>query len=112
LADRLRGASDIFEYILILEETMAAMKTERRRPKQKRQKDVKQPESTSWITQRRVTPPDVRIRTQYSPTPIPDRNFDWSAVDDNTYEAGHPIGWGETEAEAIADLWSQLEAES
>jgi len=108
LAERLRVFDDILEYLLYLEEILANIKTERRKiRKVKMNKD--RIESISWVMQRRLSPPSIKIRTQYSPTPIPDRNFDWSAVDDNTYEAGHPIGWGETEAEAIIDLWTQLE---
>jgi hypothetical protein len=40
--------------------------------------------------------------------PIPDRRYDWSAVTDD-YEPGHPVGHGETEEAAIADLVEQLE---
>ena len=40
--------------------------------------------------------------------PIPMPNFDWCAYLDGREEAG-PIGWGETEAEALADLDRQLE---
>lgn len=48
-----------------------------------------------------------KIVTQFVCLPIPDRRFDWSAVTDN-YEGGDPIGYGSTEAEAIADLNEQL----
>ncbi len=54
--------------------------------------------------------------------PIPTNAFDWSAIDDDTYDASYegedengshwrcsPSGHGATEAEAIADLLSQLE---
>lgn len=50
------------------------------------------------------------IRTRYDPPPIPARvgaKFNWSAVTDN-YEGGDAIGWGRTEAEAVADLREQL----
>lgn len=50
----------------------------------------------------------MRIRTEYDPKPIPMRQFDWTAVDDN-YEPGCPIGYGRTEAEAVADLKEQYE---
>jgi hypothetical protein len=50
----------------------------------------------------------MNIRTWYEHPPIPDRRFDWGAVDDDTYEPGMPIGWGETESEAVADLLEQL----
>ncbi len=56
-----------------------------------------------------------KIVTHYWAKPIPDRQFDWSAVTDN-YEGGDgyeerggPIGYGRTEAEAINDLMLQLE---
>lgn len=56
------------------------------------------------------------IITEFVYPPIPLRNFDWSAVtddydgadiDENT-SSRDPIGWGATEAEAIADLKQQL----
>jgi hypothetical protein len=52
----------------------------------------------------------MEIRTHYEFPPIPDRRFDWSAIDRDTYDGeGCPIGWGRTEAEAIADLLEQIE---
>lgn len=33
----------------------------------------------------------------------------YDAIDDDTYDYDAPIGYGETEAEAIADLKEQLE---
>lgn len=56
----------------------------------------------------------MNIRTEHVYPPIPDRRWDWSAVDDDTYDwvedsAPQPIGWGRTEAEAITDLLEQLE---
>lgn len=55
----------------------------------------------------------MNIRTTYDPKPIPVRQFDWTAVDDDTYDgapdAHCPIGSGTTEAEAIADLLLQIE---
>lgn len=52
----------------------------------------------------------MRIVTYYDPKPIPLRNCDWIAVDDETYggEPSDPIGYGATEEEAIADLLEQL----
>jgi hypothetical protein len=44
------------------------------------------------------------IVTKYDPPPIPLRRFDWYAYDDDSYEPGMPVGFGRTEAEAIADL--------
>ena len=47
----------------------------------------------------------MKIRTEFVHPPIPLRDSDWSAVDDDTYDGpGSPIGWGPTEAAAIADL--------
>jgi hypothetical protein len=52
----------------------------------------------------------MKIRTHYDPPPIPLRNFDWSAVDDQTYDGpGCPVGYGATEQEAIDDLMLQIE---
>jgi hypothetical protein len=57
----------------------------------------------------------MRISTEYWAKPIPDRSCDWSAVDDDTYDGAPdthppcPIGWGATEAEAIADLLEKIE---
>lgn len=56
------------------------------------------------------TPVDIDIRTNYWAKPIPDRRFDWSAIDYATYDGlDGPIGFGATEAEAIADLKEKLE---
>lgn len=50
-----------------------------------------------------------RIRTELVYPPISDHSFDWSAVDDSTYNGpGCPIGWGHTEWEAIEDLLQLL----
>jgi hypothetical protein len=52
----------------------------------------------------------MHIKTSFVYPPIPIRNFDWSAVDASTYDGeGSPIGYGETEQEAIADLLQQIE---
>lgn len=45
----------------------------------------------------------MRIVTDFIFPPIPTRAHDWSAVTED-YEPGDPIGYGETEAEAIEDL--------
>jgi hypothetical protein len=51
-----------------------------------------------------------KIRTEFVHPPIPLRQFDWLAVDDNTYDGpGSPIGWGSTEQAAIVILLEQLE---
>lgn len=44
-----------------------------------------------------------KIVTKYDPPSIPVRAFDWTAVTGN-YEPGDPIGYGYTEAQAVADL--------
>jgi len=51
----------------------------------------------------------MKIRTDFVYPPIPLRQFDWCAVDDDTYEPGCPIGWGATESDAVADLLEQIE---
>jgi hypothetical protein len=52
----------------------------------------------------------MNIRTSFICPPIPDRNQDWSAIDDDTYDGpGSPIGYGPTEAMAIAELLEQIE---
>lgn len=53
-----------------------------------------------------------RIVTRYEPAPIPIRNMDWTAIDDDTYDGvGSPIGYGATKQEAIDDLLEQLNDE-
>jgi hypothetical protein len=56
----------------------------------------------------------MKIRTDYWPKPIPPRQFDWTAIDDDTYD-GAPdsctrsqVGYGATEQEAIDDLLQQI----
>lgn len=53
----------------------------------------------------------MKIKTENVYPPIPSRNHDWCAYDDNTYGGGpgQPVGWGTTEAEAVADLLEKLE---
>jgi hypothetical protein len=53
---------------------------------------------------------DMRIITGYDPQPIHTTQYDWFAYDDETYggEETDPVGFGETEDEAIADLCRQL----
>lgn len=51
----------------------------------------------------------IKVRTEHVYPPIPVRDWDWSAVDDNTYDGpGNPIGWGRTKQAAIDDLIDQL----
>ncbi len=52
----------------------------------------------------------MRIKTSFWAKPIPLRQFDWEAIDDDTYDGeGCPIGYGRTEQEAIQDLRDQIE---
>jgi hypothetical protein len=55
----------------------------------------------------------IKVRTHFVYPPIPIRNFDWSAVDDNTYDGAPdshcPVGYGCTEDAAIESLLDQLE---
>lgn len=47
----------------------------------------------------------MRIKTEYWAKPARSTSiFDWTAIDDETYEPGQPIGYGSTEQEAIEDL--------
>jgi hypothetical protein len=56
----------------------------------------------------------VKIKTDYWMKPIPTRNFDWSAIDDNTYDGApdssnrNQVGHGATEQEAIANLMEEI----
>jgi hypothetical protein len=59
----------------------------------------------------------IKIHTSFDYPPIPVRDMDWSAVDDNYdadcdsdgYFSSCPVGRGATEQEAIADLLEQIE---
>jgi len=46
----------------------------------------------------------MTLSTSYWAKPIPDRRYDWSAWDDDTYEGVGRMGWGRTEQEAVEDL--------
>jgi hypothetical protein len=60
--------------------------------------------------ERAVTLAKLKVRTENVYPPIPIRDYDWSAVDDNTYDGpGNPIGWGRTEQAAIDDLIEQFQ---
>lgn len=50
----------------------------------------------------------MTIMTEFDPKPIPLRQFDWEAWDLDQDE-NSPIGYGETEQEAITDLKVQLD---
>lgn len=45
----------------------------------------------------------MKINTRFDPPPIPMRDFDWHATEDD-YEPGAPIGYGPTEKSAIAAI--------
>ena len=60
----------------------------------------------------------MKIKTNFDYPPIPVRDMDWSAIDEDTYDCDcdqdgffslSPVGHGATEAEAIADLMAKLE---
>lgn len=53
----------------------------------------------------------MTIKTVHVCPPIPVRDYDWQAYDLDTYdpESDMPVGWGRTEAAAIADLMEQIE---
>lgn len=59
-----------------------------------------------------------RLVTSWQCPPVPWRNFDWAAYDDDyepadvNGEGGGIVGWGRTEAEAIADYRNQLADET
>lgn len=55
----------------------------------------------------------MKIKTNYNPPSIPIRDFDWSAIDDDTYDGeGSAIGYGKTEEAAIKDLLEEMEQRS
>lgn len=63
----------------------------------------------SILSTRRI----IDLKTGCVCPPIPTRRFDWAAYDDNTLDAPGSfttvIGRGETESEAISDLFDQME---
>lgn len=67
-----------------------------------------------------ATREEIELNTSFVYPAIPTRNFDWSAIDSNTFDADFageedgyvthcPHGAGETEIEAINDLLEQIE---
>lgn len=54
----------------------------------------------------------MKIRTSHDYPPVPFRNADWSAIDEDTYDGGEedncPVGRGATEQDAINDLVQQM----
>jgi hypothetical protein len=53
----------------------------------------------------------MRVVVHADLTGLAPSDCQYSAVDDDTYEPGCPIGFGATPEEAIADLQDQLEAD-
>ena len=55
----------------------------------------------------------VNIRVINVSPPVPTDEFDWCAINDDTYEGADrdPIGYGPTKDAAIADLMEQIEAD-
>lgn len=53
----------------------------------------------------------MRIVTEYWPVPIAQRDFDWTAIDEETYDGSEnsPVGYGRTERAAIRDLKEKFE---
>lgn len=49
----------------------------------------------------------MTIRTEYDPKPLPVREYDWQAVNDD-YEPGDTIGFGASQEEAVADLLEKI----
>jgi hypothetical protein len=49
----------------------------------------------------------VKIKTRFEAKPIPNRNYDWEAWDEDRGEAT-PVGFGASEQEAINDLKQAL----
>lgn len=62
-----------------------------------------------WSAEREAIKSKLKIRTEHVYPPIPVREWDWSAVDDSTYEPGGPIGWGRTEQAAIENLIDDIQ---
>jgi len=52
----------------------------------------------------------IEVKTQHIFPPIPSRNWDWCAYDDNRPD--RVVGWGRTEKEAIADFFLIIEEEN
>lgn len=56
-----------------------------------------------------ATREEITLHTSFDYPPIPCRNFDWQAIDANTYDGGMPQGFGRTEYEAVSDLCEKIE---
>jgi hypothetical protein len=71
--------------------------------------------SNVWLTDRKSPFGGMmKIKTSFWAKPIPDRRFDWSAIDEDTYDGTEDsgtrgqVGFGATEQEAIAELMEIL----
>lgn len=51
----------------------------------------------------------MKIKVEYWAPPIPIRDFDFCAYDDDTLDCDSHMGWGATEEQAIADLQEKME---
>ena len=55
----------------------------------------------------------MKVKAEYYAPPIPVRQFDWCAWDDDRGQDSSPLGFGRTKHAAITDLleqiWSDLE---
>ncbi len=49
----------------------------------------------------------MKIKTSFDATAL-FTTFQWSAIDDDTYDLDEPVGYGSTEQEAIEDLLWQI----
>ena len=55
----------------------------------------------------------MKIKTEFVHPPIPNRSFDYSAIDDDSYDGpGCPIGYGVSPQDAINDLLEQIQAQA
>jgi hypothetical protein len=58
-----------------------------------------------------ATRQEITLNTQFVYPPIPIRNFDWFACNDDAYDYGEPKGEGRTEMDAVNALLDELEAQ-
>jgi hypothetical protein len=58
------------------------------------------------VKQKQIVP---GVITKYDPPPIADRHYDWSACREGASE-DDPVGFGQTEVQAIADLLIEEES--
>ncbi len=79
-----------------------------REPEQFEEQPVDDDGQAQWETEMLDYAADMKITTIYDPPPIPMREFDWVALPDS-YDIGSPLGYGATEAAAIAALKERLD---